>query len=49
MADCQCAETQKCKCEDAKEKEKMSNTHKWFAIIGLTLVAYIIILKVNKQ
>jgi hypothetical protein len=49
MADCKCAENEVCKCESANEKQKMSTTHKWFAIIGLTLVTYIIILKVNKK
>jgi len=50
MADCKCAETQKCKCEDAtKEKKGLTNTQKWLAIIGLTLVTYYVIIKVNKN
>ena len=47
MADCKCAENQKCKCEDVKQG--MTNTQKWLAIIGLTLLTYYVILKVNKN
>ena len=47
MADCKCAENEVCKCVDAKQG--MTNTQKWLAIIGLTLVTYYVILKVNKN
>lgn len=50
MADCKCAQNQKCKCEDiAVEKKGMTNTQKWLAIIGLTLLTYYVIIKVNKN
>jgi len=50
---CQCVTTP-CNCDVDKQtptivKEGMTNTQKWLAIIGLTLVTYYVILKINKQ
>jgi hypothetical protein len=50
---CQC-DNPPCNCGDEKkttiiEKQGMTNTQKWLAIIGLTLLTYYVILKVNKN